>query len=803
MKRNFYFVLGFVITVLFFSSANMNGQTIQSNGTGGGSWTSASTWQGGVVPDSSKDVIIAAGDSVILSASANTKVNSLTVQSSAILNNATVTGNALSVTALFSIKANGKYYSSTNAVSWPSAGTYSIDNTSTYIQASSASSSIGAAGNSTYGNLTISKSGTTAGAALTINGDLTINTGGSGNTFRGGTTTSFTHTVHGNVYLNSGQFSCVDVSSGASDATVIWNIDGNVTVNSSSSRIGPLTSALTTGTRTGIFNINGNFVLQNGCRLQAGSSTGSTSTTETGIFNLKGNLSIDNSVAIATNSKGLMAINFTGNGVQNVTLGKAIVFNSSSMSLTLNDTVASTATVVFNGGNSLASTSAGAANGGGSFVVYGTLNLGLDTLKGLQSFTLNDGAVLGTGQIGGITDSSADGSIQVTGTRTYSSKASYVYNGTAAQVTGDGLPASVKNLTISDTAGVTLTNAVAVTDTCIISNGAKLVESSGKYVKGLTTTTQAVGTGSSILGGIGVSLNAGADNLGNVTVTRISGTAGAVTIGGKTGINRNWTISSTTPPAAGRNLALSWDSLDNNGKNLATAQAWKSTNNGTSWSAAGSTQDISTSAPPSITVSTTSFSKWTVSDASNSLPVELVTFSANSNDAGVELDWKTATEINNNGWDIEKYNGSDWNKIGFVKGSGSTLNPKEYSFTDQSALYGKYQYRLKQIDFNGTFKYSNVVEVNNANEKLSFNLGNYPNPFNPTTTIRFELPVSSFVDISVYNILGQKVATLLNERMEKGIYQRSFGGNNMASGTYIYKLTAGNVSIVKKMLLLK
>ncbi|MHB9011475.1 MAG: choice-of-anchor Q domain-containing protein [Ignavibacteriaceae bacterium] len=194
------------------------------------------------------------------------------------------------------------------------------------------------------------------------------------------------------------------------------------------------------------------------------------------------------------------------------------------------------------------------------------------------------------------------------------------------------------------------------------------------------------------------------------------------------------------------------------------------------------------------------------------LPVELTTFTAASTgstgSATVLLKWETATEVNNYGFDIERQVGSsqsaigNWEKIGFVQGSGNSNSPKSYSFVDLSPLSGNSQYRLKQIDNDGSFKYSSVVKVTTLPKQ--FSLGqNYPNPFNPTTTISFSLPVDSKVELDVYNTIGQRVANLANGEMQAGYHNVEFNASRLASGIYFYRITAGSFNEVKKLILLK
>jgi len=211
---------------------------------------------------------------------------------------------------------------------------------------------------------------------------------------------------------------------------------------------------------------------------------------------------------------------------------------------------------------------------------------------------------------------------------------------------------------------------------------------------------------------------------------------------------------------------------------------------------------LSTNAFTDLTTNTV-FTLADNSGGSNVLPVELNSFSASINSVGVELTWSTATEVNNAGFEVQKMVNGSWTDLDFVSGDGNSNSAKSYSYIDKGALCGTYQYRLKQIDNDGTYKFSQVVEVNSLDQPLSYKIGNYPNPFNPATTIRFELPENTFVSISVYNMLGQKVATIVNQKMEKGIHEYSFNASSLASGVYIYQLNAGSKVLTQKMLLLK
>jgi len=189
------------------------------------------------------------------------------------------------------------------------------------------------------------------------------------------------------------------------------------------------------------------------------------------------------------------------------------------------------------------------------------------------------------------------------------------------------------------------------------------------------------------------------------------------------------------------------------------------------------------------------------------LPVELSSFSASIIGSNVKLIWKTATELNNYGFEVERYAISAerqaWEKIGFVNGNGNSNSPKNYSYEDKNVTAGNYSYRLKQIDNDGQFEYSKIIEVD-LGVPTKFELSqNYPNPFNPTTRIKFSLPEAGNVKLTLFNVLGQEVKILANESKESGVHIINFDASDLNSGIYVYKLEAGAFTQTRKMTLLK
>ncbi len=191
------------------------------------------------------------------------------------------------------------------------------------------------------------------------------------------------------------------------------------------------------------------------------------------------------------------------------------------------------------------------------------------------------------------------------------------------------------------------------------------------------------------------------------------------------------------------------------------------------------------------------------------IPVELTSFVANIADGTINLNWITATELNNSGFEIERMSilnsqvSNSWEKIGFVTGNGTSTEVSTYFFVDNQPTQGKSYYRLKQIDFDGSFEYSNTIEVD-FSLPIDFSLEqNYPNPFNPNTKISWQSPVSSHQTLKVYNILGKEVATLVDEVKPAGNHEIDFNSALLSSGVYFYKLQIGSFVETKKMILLR
>ncbi|NUQ81730.1 MAG: T9SS type A sorting domain-containing protein [Bacteroidetes bacterium] len=220
----------------------------------------------------------------------------------------------------------------------------------------------------------------------------------------------------------------------------------------------------------------------------------------------------------------------------------------------------------------------------------------------------------------------------------------------------------------------------------------------------------------------------------------------------------------------------------------------------------------------------TSFGEFTLgfNEADYTVPVELSSFSGWVSGDQILLNWTTKSELNNYGWEVQKknsdpsgtsgsgsQNSEEWKTVGFVAGNGTTNSPKSYSFqspimvTERSrSAVLKSLFRLKQLDLDGTVSYSQVLSIRNTPSGFQL-LGNYPNPFNPATRIRFQLSTSSQVSLQVYDVTGRLVFSREDGALDAGVHSFEFNAAGLSSGLYYYRLQAGNQSAAGSMVVLK
>ncbi len=185
------------------------------------------------------------------------------------------------------------------------------------------------------------------------------------------------------------------------------------------------------------------------------------------------------------------------------------------------------------------------------------------------------------------------------------------------------------------------------------------------------------------------------------------------------------------------------------------------------------------------------------------VPVELSSFSGKPVGSTIELFWRTTTELNNYGFEVEsKTDELTWKTLGFVEGKGTTTTPQSYQFIVSGVSGNKNEFRLKQIDRDGTVAYSQILTVDQKPAEFALEQ-NYPNPFNPSTTIRYSLAAESRVSLKVYNSVGQQVKTLVQASQPAGFYSVPLSASDLSSGVYFYILEAGSFKSVKKLMLVK
>jgi hypothetical protein len=415
----------------------------------------------------------------------------------------------------------------------------------------------------------------------------------------------------------------------------------------------------------------------------------------------------------------------------------------------------------------------------------------------------------------------------------------------ASITTGFELPTAVNNLTINNSSGVTLSAITTVGGILTMTSGNINLNSFAMSLGSSTSSTGTLtytsgfltGSGSfsrwfaaSLISGVGGQFPMGVGS--NDRSLFVSGTPST---GGTVSVSYNDASSVSTPFGAGFTDGTAFTFLNRcdanwvvavangfagsslglaiNGFGIAGIVDYNQLNVSGATVAAPGTYAAPSGSNSSPTVNRTGFDQSTLpltyyfaSTSTNVLPVEMTSFSASANRLSSELRWSTATEVNNFGFEIERKSANTgWSKIAFVAGAGTSTSLHNYSYTDNVGQAGMYQYRVKQVDKNGTFKYSSEMQVEVGAVAKVLSLGdNYPNPFNPTTSIEFSIPTDGRAVLKVYNMLGQEVATLFEGVAASGkLMKASFDASRLSSGVYFSRLESGGHALVKRMLLLK
>jgi hypothetical protein len=633
----------------------------------------------------------------------------------------------------------------------------------------------------TSGNITLANNATSnIGGTLTINAGRTYNTNGTtvvttvaGSIINLGTVTSTTAT---NLVFSSGS-KYQHSQNGGAIPTATWNLSSTCLITGTTTTI-----PTNTGQSFGNFTWN--------CTSQTAAST------PAAVYNIQGNLTVQSTGTAAGPGQFRM-----GNGTNNV-LGN---YSQTDGTVRIGSNTART------------------------LIVGGNLSLTGGTLL------MSSGTAVGTLNVAGNFSHTA-GTITETGT----GSGNIVFNGIGNQTyTGGGTLSNTINFTLNNAAGLTLNSSVSfpaaltltignittgsnvLTLGTDISNRGSLTRTSGTII-GNFKRWFATSTISNVLFPIGTMSKYRPANISFTSAIAVAGSLTAAFIpvdpgsaglplndGGTSIVNVGaegyWSINSGDGLSGGiYSLDLTADGF-NGVTNVSTLRLIKRATDG-NWILQGSNSPGTgtTSTPVVHRTGMSGFSEFGVGGANdNPLPVELSSFSAIIKNGEVILKWRTDTEVNNYGFEVHKSEinspKSEWTQIGFVQGNGNSNSPKEYSFIDEKVKTGKYSYRLKQIDTDGNFEYSKIIEVNielPAEYELS---QNYPNPFNPSTTIRFTIPEPGNVKLIVYNIIGEQIYELMNEYKEAGGHTISFNASGLNSGIYIYKLESnGHVETKKK-----
>lgn len=525
-----------------------------------------------------------------------------------------------------------------------------------------------------------------------------------------------------------------------------------------------------------------------------------------------------------------------------VTTPSGTASSSSSFTVYPNLTVSTTSTVTGGPYSKVFITATGNAILGATIQVFdsvivntgGRLDFNGNNITGTATFTAQGGSTLSISSPQGISLSGIAGNIQSSGARTFSATGNYTYNGSAAQVTGNGLPATVNKFNVNNITGVALTNALTVSDTLTLggrlslaannltiaptgaiagANGLNYVVTNGSGALRRTVTN----TATDVAFPVGNNQYSPANiqlTVGSTTDVFSVRSIPSVLTGGLTGspitvgvVNRTWDISEVVSGGSSATIALSWDdSIEVVGFNRAAVALARYT---TSWNFI----PVNTFAPATFVASQwtrsragiTAFGQFTVGDNSSPspVPVELLSFTAKANDNDVTLDWSTAMEMDNKGFDVERsIDGRTFEAIKFVDGAGNSNAVVNYNFVDESAFAktntNVLYYRLKQLDNNGDFTYTNMVKVVRGSEDIT-TLSAYPNPFTQSYAISFDASTEGEATIVMVDIQGKAVSQQVNVVAKGRNTLEVTNIEQLQAGIYFARLTVNGETHVMKV----
>ncbi|GDX53075.1 hypothetical protein LBMAG27_21220 [Bacteroidota bacterium] len=467
------------------------------------------------------------------------------------------------------------------------------------------------------------------------------------------------------------------------------------------------------------------------------------------------------------------------------------------------------------------------------------LDLGTNIVKG-NNFTVNSGGQVIFGSTAGISSSGTTGNIQVSGTRTLSTTGNYTFNGSSAQVTGAGLPATINNLTINNAAGVTLSQTVAITGTLTLTSGKittgnyelNITNTSASAISGYSSSNyingnlrRSVNTSGSYYFPVGTTTNYQQMNVNFTSQTGVTsllvyfnaaspGTPTGITVSGVAVNNMlnygYWTMTPNSAMSGGTYTATGLlTGYTNTGLNTNTKYyLLKRVNSSNPWQALGTQITVngqSSGSPIQFAASgLTGFSDFGGGYGGGStLPITLSLLNVSLVDNEyVNLEWITSAELNNEYFAIERSaDGKDFETIGRVEGHGTSLVKNEYSFRDENPLEGTSYYRLKQVDFDGPFSYSPIQSLNNAQVVLTADDVNvFPNPATTEINVAVQMKKEGDQEIQIIDLSGRVVYSQ-SQSFYEGQNQFKLPLENLPTGFYFVKFGAeGQTPVLKKFL---